>query len=93
MALTPHRYLEIDCNAVPEHLKNVPVGAHSRGGITSKVVAAAACAKSGMEVVITKFYSGRDTILSFDDGRRIGTRIGNCTTLDERSLATEVVLA
>lgn len=79
----PQKYLEIDCNDIPAHLMTAHVGEGSRGGIVSKVGAAAACAKLGMEVVIARFYASLDTITNFDQGRRVGTKMGSKTRLTQ----------
>lgn len=75
----PFKYLEIDCNAVPQHLLDASVGEDSRGGIPSKVGAAARCASFGMEVLVARFYANRDTIIQFDIGNARGTKLGHQT--------------
>lgn len=86
----PTRYRKIDCNNIPPHLQNVPIGiGDSHGGITSKVVAAAVCAQNGMKVAITRFELDKykNTILGFMNSNShplnyVGTVMGHCNDLE-----------
>jgi glutamate 5-kinase len=73
------QYREIDARKIPAHFREGKAGVVGRGGVRSKVFAAAACAKNGIYAVVDSFRIGEDTILQFARGESSGTIIGTQT--------------
>ncbi|MES2088237.1 MAG: hypothetical protein V4467_04590 [Patescibacteria group bacterium] len=69
-------YLEIDPHNIPKELRAAGAASKTgRGGMGSKIMAAAKCAKQGMRVSIASL-NGTECILRFVAGEHVGTMMG-----------------
>lgn len=75
------RYKEVNARDIPPLLLAAHAGPRSRGGVKSKVLSAAACAKSGMYVRVSRLVVGKRTIVRSLEGEAIGTLVGRETIL------------
>lgn len=68
------RYRSINAHHIPPHLMEPRlIEGTSRGGVQSKILSAAKCAKSGMYVGVSRQYVGKQTIVRFLNGETTGT--------------------
>jgi glutamate 5-kinase len=79
MVPTARRYREVDARRIPAHFREGTTGAVGRGGVRSKVFAAAACSKKGIYAAVDSLELGSQTILRFASGETGGTIIGTRT--------------
>lgn len=78
------KYRTIDAWNIPKNLQP-KTGAikssspHGRGGIESKITAAAFCRRAGMRVSIADLNGSKDVLLRFVQGEAVGTMMGDVT--------------
>ncbi len=77
------RYKTINARRIPAHLmEGRTADGVSRGGVQSKILSAAKCAKNGMYVGVSRQSVGKRTIVGFMEGKTTGTFVrarGNTT--------------
>jgi len=82
------KYRTIDAWNIPRGLQPKRVGmvnlssSHGRGGIETKISAAALCHRVGMRVSITNLNGSDDTLSRFIGGESLGTMMGDDTVLE-----------
>lgn len=75
------QYREINARDIPPHLLLGLAGPRSRGGVKSKALSAAACAKSGMYTRALRLRVGERSIVRAMEGEALGTLVGRETIL------------
>lgn len=83
------RYRTIDAWNIPKNLQPKKIGevklssSHGRGGIESKITAAALCHRAGMRVCIADLNGSKDILHRFVDGEEVGTMMGDSTEMEQ----------